>query len=184
MTHKYYDTFKLTSTSGVMQVAKFSCNGMYDPDISGTGHQPMYFDQMTSLYNHYCVIGSRIKFRIVPNTALTKAVHVGLFINDDPTVTPTESYQIAEQSTGKLLQLAPLTNSSRILTSKWSAKKMFGKSVLANTDLQGTVTGNPTEQSQWNLTVQAFDAGTESVAVEVEVSYIAVWKELKDIPSS
>ena len=33
----------------------FTCNGLYDPDVSGTGHQPRGFDQMMALYDHYVV---------------------------------------------------------------------------------------------------------------------------------
>lgn len=184
MTHKYYDTIKLTSTTSIMSVYQITCNGMYDPDITGTGHQPMNFDQMSALYNHYTVIGSRIKVRFVPSSSLTKAVHVGLFINDDTVTTGSTIRSLAEQQTGTMVQLAPLCNTSRVLSKRWSAKKYFGKSVLANNELQGSPTSNPTEQAFYTFAVEAFDGGTESLACEIEVEYIAVWKEIKDIAPS
>jgi len=61
MTHKYCDKVQLTSTLGVITNYLFSTNGLYDPNITGTGHQPAYFDQMTPIYNNYTVIMSRIK---------------------------------------------------------------------------------------------------------------------------
>jgi len=33
---------------------------MYDPDITGTGHQPAGFDQMMLSYEHYIVTRARI----------------------------------------------------------------------------------------------------------------------------
>lgn len=184
MTHKYSDTIKITSTTSVIQNYLFSCNGMYDPDITGTGHQPMLFDQMTALYNHYCVIGSRIKIKVVPSSSFTKAVHCGIYINDNTSSSPANIGAVAEQPMGKVVQMAPNTTFAKVLTASWSAKKFFGKSPLANTDLQGTSLSNPNEQSYFNFCVQAFDGGTESVAIDVEISYIAVWKEFIDVAQS
>ena len=41
------------STNVVQHV--FSANGLYDPDITGVGHQPRGFDQLMSLYAQYTV---------------------------------------------------------------------------------------------------------------------------------
>ena len=34
---------------------------MFHPDKSSVGHQPMYFDQLQAIYDHFTVINSRIK---------------------------------------------------------------------------------------------------------------------------
>lgn len=39
----------------------FSANGAFDPDVTTTGHQPKGFDQLSPLYDRYCVTASRIK---------------------------------------------------------------------------------------------------------------------------
>lgn len=51
-----------------------SANGLYDPDISGTGHQPMGFDQLSAFFQHYTVLGSRatIQFRGVDTTNVVR----------------------------------------------------------------------------------------------------------------
>jgi len=51
----YHDTVFVTSTSGVPATYVFSTNGLYDPNITGTGHQPAGFDQIMLYYNHYYV---------------------------------------------------------------------------------------------------------------------------------
>jgi len=38
----------------------FAANGMYDPNITGTGHQPKGFDQLMLFFQHYQVLGARI----------------------------------------------------------------------------------------------------------------------------
>lgn len=184
VTHKYKEVLPLNTAAGVMGSYTFSCNGMYDPNITGTGHQPMYFDQLTALYNHYVVIGSKIRIRILNATSyITK---VGFFINDDTSVTSTNVEAVGEQTQGKMYMLPgngpskPLT-----ITAKWSAKKMFGKGVLANSTLQGTASSNPSEQSYYVLTIQSADGiATSSVFVDYEIEYIAMWVELKDVNQS
>lgn len=38
-----------------------SGNSLFDPDVSGTGHQPMGFDQWTAFYAQYLVMGCKVK---------------------------------------------------------------------------------------------------------------------------
>jgi len=184
MTHKYTQTVLMTSTAGVMQQLHWSCNGMFAPFASGTGHQPLYFDQMGALYNHYTVIGSRCSFKLVPSSALQVAIVVGAYVNDDTTA-QTAINTIGEQSTGTRIMIGADSNRNYTIRKKWSAKKYFGGSVLGNNDLEGTTVGNPNEQSYFNISMQAADASTTaSIFVDVEISYIAVWAELKDIAGS
>lgn len=52
--HKYSTTF----TIGAAQpIYRFNLNSLYDPDLTGTGHQPYGFDQMAALFNRYRVFG-------------------------------------------------------------------------------------------------------------------------------
>lgn len=39
----------------------FSANNLYDPNVSGVGHQPRGWDQLISLYNHAVVIKCKIE---------------------------------------------------------------------------------------------------------------------------
>lgn len=185
MTHKYNEVIQVnTGANGALNYYSFSCNGMYDPNITGTGHQPMYFDQMIALYNHYCVIGSKIKVKAwkYDTGAPVYGTIVGLFINDDSTVTPTLTGCLENSNSTHVV-----INDRNVvqLTKSWSAKKNFGSAVLANTSLQGDGSSNPTEQSMFTIFFDSSYSITATAMVfEVEVEYIAVWKELKDIASS
>lgn len=59
---RYCETF--TSTTGVAGVfpvpQAMSLNSLYDPDITGFGHQPYGYDQMTALYRRYLVSGVKV----------------------------------------------------------------------------------------------------------------------------
>lgn len=182
--HKYRDIFSATSTAGSLATQLYVCNGLFAPDASGGGHQPLYFDQLTALYNHYCVLSSKITWRFTAaDNTNTKASYVGVFINDD-TVGPAAVGLIAEQTTGQLRQIPVYPDKSVVISQTWDAVKYFGPSPLANTDLQGTSAANPTEKSYFSLGYQSTGGGTTSITVEVELEFVATWKELKDVAAS
>lgn len=181
-THVYGDIIQATSTTGVVSTLNFACNALYDPDIGGTGHQPFNFDQIAALYDHYVVIGSKCELEIVPTAANLVAMKIGLFVNDDSTPVSTNPGSFIELVGAKMRVIPPSFNETIRLSSSWSAKKTFGGAVLANVDLQGTATSNPTELSHYFFGLQAVDTITTcSVFVKVKLTYTAVWKELKDV---
>lgn len=185
-THKYTERVTVTSTSGVMANYLWACNGLFDPNTSGVGHQPMYFDQMKVLYDHYCVIGSKIKLTVMPNFEVTSPIAFGVFINDDGTTTGTNFQTLDEQNTGKIKYLTFNNSDPQVITATWSAKKYFGGSgVLSNNSLQGDSNNNPDELSYFNFFLQNVDmTNTSSAYVVAEIEYITIWKEIKDIDAS
>jgi len=83
---RYVDTFALTGAVGVPGANTFRANSLFDPDLSGLGHQPMYFDQIcgpvgTAPYSKYRVISSKITVKFTVATApATAAANVGPFV--------------------------------------------------------------------------------------------------------
>lgn len=185
MTHKYNDVIGLTSNLGSIGTWVFSANGMYDPDITSTGHQPMYFDQMSAIYDHYTVIGSKISVEITPISKDQVPVIVGCYKNDDATITPSSLNSLMEQTQCRYKVVNLNAGVTTRFSLKWSAKKTFGGSVLGNDNLQGTAAANPTEQTTYTFFCKTVDGvSTASVYMNVSVQYIAIWDELKDIQGS
>lgn len=184
ITHKYCELVNITTAAGGMGRYQFSANGMYDPNTTGTGHQPMYFDQLSALYNHYVVIGSKIKVRLVPYNNAQPCIQFAIFVNDDTNLTPTNVDGVAEQTNAKL-RLYPASQAyCAVVTEKWSARKTFGPGIMANNALQGSASANPTEQSFFEM-VYSTPIGTGmSWQAEVEIEYIAIWSERKDVNTS
>jgi len=183
MKHRYCENILLDGSVGALATYNFSCNGLFDPNVTGTGHQPMYFDNCTGVYNHYTVIGSIIRISASFGVGATyNPCAVGIMINDDTTVTPTSAIAIIEQSrtTNKAIVTAPGVPVT--VTNKWSAKGSFGGSILGNDLLQGNASGNPTEQQFYTIFAQTIIPSSNAVVcVQVEIEYIAVWDELKDL---
>ena len=64
---RYVTEITLNASGVGLSAHYFSANGMFDPDVTGTGHQPLYYDQWMVNYEHYQVLGSKIKVTALPS---------------------------------------------------------------------------------------------------------------------
>lgn len=189
VTHKYCQNDSLTCVAGAVDYQTYSCNSMYDPDVSGIGHQPLWFDQCAALYNHYTVIGSKITIRVAGLTTVAGGNHTPtLFVlQKHPSAVPTYSDPnvVQEQTHSKARINGPASGDVMTFVSKWSAKKTFGKSVLGNNNLQGSSGGAPAEQTYWTISCKPIDgASNVGFQVNVTIEYIGVWRELRTLTQS
>lgn len=176
--HRYCESVVMTSGLGTVQYQQFSCNGMYDPNTSIGGHQPKYYSQLTALYNHYTVTKSKITVRFA--SASAPHCKVGIYIEDDTSIAPTNADQMCEQPTATFTYLQGNTTVPVKLSKTWSAVQNFGPNPLANDNLQGTVSANPSEGQFYTLFIQdAQGAAVATVIAFVAIEYEATWDELK-----
>ncbi len=177
--HKYVEALNFTAGTP-SDVRQFSCNGLYDPNITGTGHQPLYFDQLSGIYNHYTVFRSWCKYILVTTSVPCLVSH---YIEDDTTVS--SGTQSAEMSTATVTTHSNLAVKPTVLTRSWNGKEFFGGDLFDNDLLTGSASANPTEQMYFTFNVTAMDGVTiPSYSVLVEVHYEAVWDELRTIAQS
>lgn len=180
---RYVNVVALNGSAGALQTYKWKCNGMYDPDQSSTGHQPLYFDNYMAIYDHYTVIGSKAIFKIVSKDGTsTIPFRAATYIDDDTSQTAQTIDAIAEQNQGQVVLFSGGDNNPpKILTQTWGAVKWFGGDPLANDNLQGSASADPQELSFFNVAVQACDAVSScNTYINVEIEYLAVFDEIKD----
>lgn len=77
---RYCENIVLQSVSGGIGKNVFALNSLYDPNVTGTGHQPFYFDQLAAIFTKYTVYGAKIKvtFSCTTETAATSSFVVGV----------------------------------------------------------------------------------------------------------
>lgn len=186
MTHRYVENISLTCTSGILQRYQFRANGMFDPNLTSTGHQPMYFDQMAALYNHYVVEGSRITIKaITPGSTAVNVIACALNCDDDTTATYSNMYSVIEDDCDSWGYTGGLDNKTLTLKEKFKTKDVFGGNPQSNPDLIGKIGADPTEVYLYNFFIQTLDE-TSSVTVRfvVEIEFEATWFERKNVASS
>lgn len=190
MTHRYVSNYAEQTTTAAGFAINILANGMYDPEPALGGHQPLCFDQMAAIYDHYTVIGSKIKWTVTRTGGDPGApLFMCAYLNDDNTTTSPSMLALAEQNRTRILVDAPGdaewgNSRNRVIRQKFSARRMFGKGSLTNTLLQGTATTDPTEIATFQLHTYTPSPNTVNFNVLVEVEYIAVWTEQKEIAQS
>lgn len=185
-THKYVEAIDSAASAGSLRQYLFSCNGMYKPNITGTGHQPAYFDKMYAIYNHYTILRSKITVKVCVHTSTETADNMVIGICQSGTASPgfTNAPNMCEQpkSVYTLIDgdpgtsLLPLT-----LSLGYDAWKTFGSRVLSDSEQRGTSGTNPTEQNYFVLFFQDSNlSGNAQIDFLVTLEYEAIWTELKE----
>jgi len=178
-TLKYCEEVVIAASSG-KTVYLWSTNGLYDPNITGTGHQPRYFDQMCAVYNHYTVLRSRIK-AVIGYSASVSTLVVGTVYIDDDTSVNADALIAAEMNGAKSDAFVPSAQGHTTIYHSWDAKQQFGGNPQGQDAMMGTSSSNPSEQSYF--TVQTYDvaANATNAVITVYIEYDVVWDDLTTI---
>lgn len=183
---RYAQHVNVTSTTGSIGSNVFRANGIYDPDYTGTGHQPMGRDQWAALFNHAVVLGSKITVEFVSENPETELYWAGVMLSPTLTVPYTTALSFREGRKGQARLRNPAFGKPTTLCSKYSAKKFFSvKDVKDNLNRLGAAIGsNPSEDAAFIVWIQALNAGTVTAAAVCTIDYIVQFSEPKDLTAS
>ena len=180
-TLRYCETISVTNSLTTISNFNIACNSIYDPNLSGTGHQPYGHDTYANIYNQYTVLRSRIKVSVAPGTIQTWGIGI------EDTVTSAGSLDSwAERPT---YTVHGCTNNNNPINTPivktWDRMKRFPHEDLYRT-VSAPFGSNPAEIEVYNVVVQD-SQGSASLGTKyffVEVEYTCEFYELKDLGSS
>lgn len=184
----YSDNRTITSTLAASNAYVYSANGLFDPDVTGLGHQPMGFDQLMALYEHYTVTNAKITVSFVNENA-TENGYVGIAIFPDATVETVPS-KLVENGLLKRSWLAPNNGTAKsqcIVTLPVKISRINGRpeSIVADDLFRGDSASNPTEQTY--LHVFSYNIASNSsltVRFDAVIEYDATFTEPRKLAQS
>lgn len=192
----YYESaLGLTApTSGNAVTYFFSANGMYDPNVTGTGHQPIGFDQMMLMYEQCTVINSNIQVTFNIGPGLTVQCGVALYPD---TTNLTNPSQLVENG---LIRFIPISSGSSTFQNQHirtivklgcDVSKYFGRrgvrALLNDDNLYTTAAANPVEQVYYGISVWQISPDattTTSVGFDVTINYDVIYWEPRKLTES
>ncbi len=176
---RYVDTVSLNAGSAAIVNHNFSANGIFDPDVTGTGHQPLLHDEYALLYARYRVTKSTIKVTpIVSATTNQIPALWGCFLDDNGTLSYSSATQAIEDKTRtkqwRLMEM-PLNGANnnannRPIIARFNSKRDVAKDFDVGSVFGANPTGNPTTQFYviWSGSILGNDPGLTEFMVELE----------------
>lgn len=171
---KYHEAIALSSVAGTVSGNVFRAEALFDPNETGTGHQPMFFDSFAAVYNRYVVRGARIKVTFNPTTetAATSMWVVGIVgqstntIQSDPNVLCEQGHSVWADVNGR--NGGP---NQKTLYLNYTPEKHLNLSYLDN-DVGALVTSNPAVSYKFIIYgADRQSSGTTNMVAEVEIVY-------------
>ncbi len=182
-TFNYAEKITMNAPAGASASYRFSCNGMYDPNRSGVGHQPMGFDQFVGvLYDHFTVIAAKITVTAMSQTTTVPQANQIMSIQIRDTSTATTPIERAiEQGRAVYGHIGSSSGSAAVLklTHKVAPHKFLGRShPLSDPDLKGNNTADPAEECFFEINVASQDGDDpEDLDLLVVIEYTAILTE-------
>lgn len=187
---RYVEYTSLNAGTGGIASVAYVANGMYDPRVSVGGHQPANFDSWMAQYDHFCVLGSKLKVTYMPVDGTTNVPSIlGILLSDTgsrATASTSVEYLLESRYARKSMRLAgPIMGDKQATcVHTFSASKFFGKSkqaVLGTDKYIGSASADPTDGAFFEIFAGAPTATTDPSGINllVEIEYVAVLSEPK-----
>jgi hypothetical protein len=155
------------STASGLTVYTYRLNSLYDPDETGTGNQPLGFDELMALYGNYRVESVKVTVEAVNGgTVALVAAAPSTSSTDFSDITSVASSPGAKS---QLLSGAAGDNYCKF-TFKVSIKKFLGMGFI-DRDLMGSSTSNPLRQVYFHIGMQEYDASAKGITLSVKIEF-------------
>jgi len=182
-------------TAGVAKTWSFVANSIYDPDATGTGHQPRYYDTFlgangsSAPYNRYRVFGSKISIvAYAPsNTANTALGLISLGSRPAAATTPATILEMQERSNYKTTPIAGFNSKGTARLSSYCriASVLGMKNLEDSDDTHGVYNGNPNQLVYWDVSIcDIIGTGSITQYVMVKIIYYVQLYVLNDVADS
>jgi hypothetical protein len=176
---QYFTSGTITSGASSAGTYVFSANGCFDPDITGTGGQPMGFDQAMVFFNHYTVRRSRVRVVFLTNSTNLRAT-VALSVSGSSTaVSVIENLIENGDCTFQVLEYAGAMGGTATMTRSLDVGKFQDvPEVMDDPNMRGDAASNPTEQVYYHLSVwNSASAATLSTDFQILIEYDVIFHE-------
>lgn len=173
-----------TDATGQFQ---FRLNSVFDPNLTGVGHQPYAFDNLATLYNRYRVVSCGWRLQ-QPSRTDGSSVIIACLPNNDTSISWPDFGVMAENPRTKYVTNNPGAPVAT-LSGKSYLPRLMGRSraqYMADDNYQSIVTTNPSENAILYIASFAAQTGVAlpSVPINVVLEYTVEFFDLKHVVQS
>jgi len=173
----------------------FRANSMYDPDQTGGGIQPRYFDQLcganngNGVYNRYRVLHSSISCKIFPlsSTAVDANACFSIIPLNASSSLPATLAEMRERPFSKFTYMTTLGSYKpySVSNSIGMAKFLGNKDLQDNEDASAPFNNNPIDIVNWGCMACSINSsGLPSVDFSATITFTVQFYNLNDVVNS
>lgn len=176
---KYAEYITMTNVAGQGSYV-FAMNGLYDPNITGTGHQPMAYDEWSAFYDQYQVLSSKIYCRILPPD--TNTTGVCIYPSRDGTLP--NNYADAREQPYSRSKWSQNQSTKQSISNYMSIKKLEGR-ITSSVNYTATINTNPSAERYWIIFCES-PTGTaiNDIIFDVQLTYYVKFYGRKSLGQS
>lgn len=185
---RFVTNTSINAPLGILQTAYYVANSAYNPtDASVSVDSPMSWQLWKSMYQQYCVLGSKIM--AIPqqtDTAMSESSYVGVLLSERIATLYTNRAQYMEsmassRERGTWTLMAGQRNQPRAIKARYSAKKWWNFTNVKDADTQWVATNAspaPTAQAYFVVWCQGTNPLADvTVNFQVIIDYIVLFRE-------
>lgn len=164
-----YSQLNLYSGSALPSAQVFRVNSAFDPDFSGTGHQPSYFDKISAVYGRYYVAGFSLEVHISQQAAATQATEwVVCYSDQNISANTVEELTEAKYQMSGILGLPTGAGAvAKVFMPEMTTQKLMGQPITEPDDnMYADVGANPNDVAWGIIKLQTVDA-TANVSARI-----------------
>lgn len=161
---KYNFRCAVISAVGALSLQVFSANGMFDPDITGVGGQPLGYDQWSAFYQRYRVLASSCEATwSTPDAGSNDAQTLRICLVPSSIASTFTNFEAAaSQPYAKSRYVnGVIPNGAAILRSTMESAVMNGmtkQGILTNDETSALTSANPSDQWYWHCYMSTVDS--------------------------
>lgn len=184
----YYETVGLTCTSGIVSKHTFNLANIFDPDVSGGGHQPFGHDQWATLYRQYYVKSAKISVKW-SNIATNNIAH-NVFVTLDKDNNIDGNLDFRQEKTRGVgnATLLPNSNNTKTVSVYYNPKSYHAiKDPKDDHQIKALMSAGPLLPAYAVIGIQPLDQVSTSTAIiygEVRIEFNVVIFDPVDVAGS
>lgn len=186
---RYVEVAKSITTGATATGYTWSMNDLFDPDVSGVGHQPMGFDQLTTFYNNFRVTGC--KYHVTFHSPSSDGIKCIVFPRRNAAgYGPVTIEGIQEQPFCRKMKViatdTPMSNG--VFKGYLPLNRIFGvtkEKYRVDDQYEGAITASPSRLASIDCLAQYKDnTSAHTVYVNIELIYYATFFNPRHLPAS
>lgn len=166
------------------QTYVFRGNGPFDPNQTGTGNQPIGYDQFNTFYTYCEVTSSKIQVDFINYGAAPMEVVIMPIAASNETIDYVTAKYMPNAKTALIDKTS--TGSGNITLSNYcTTNRMIGIAPQTGSDVRAVFTAVPGQQWYWGINMASSDAATPiTVILNIQITYYCILSGRKRVALS